>query len=432
MDWGWQEKQHRIGQLMDQIMPLMTAGRAADAVPVQREALGLARELVVARPDDATFRQGLASILYGMGSTLTDAGHADEAVRLLDECQAIYEQLAVPEAYMADVCARRARAYSVAGRGVSAVLDADEAVVRYTRLDARDPDGAHALDLARVLTLAAVVQHRVGDQDLAVAAADEAIFAYTRGPAVPRTGPVDFHYLMMALEVVAEAHTIAGRAALATDADDSLISLLENRGTGQVAGALARLGLRQGDPVLTGRAREIDAAGAAEAVARVTAARLPTFADALTAAGIGALFQDLVANAQRSPTQSGRVNSDPRLALMNASALAPHAVRMLDGEAVDPGPGLRLALETHYLFVFASKGGEANLRYNFSAFGPDWARVVSGAASAFHRRGDTALAQDLTGWLAGITLRLEPFLDGDLRELYDACHAVIGTVGLPR
>ncbi|WP_217180090.1 hypothetical protein [Streptomyces sp. AC495_CC817] len=68
------------------------------------------------------------------------------------------------------------------------------------------------------------------------------------------------------------------------------------------------------------------------------------------------------------------------------------------------------------------------MRSRFHEFGGTWARLLLALIAACEAApGDAALAEDLTGWLGGVALRLQPFtlIDGATRRLVEECTALI-------
>ncbi len=374
------EREYEIGDLIDRIQLHMSRGQMDLAVPLQREAEALGRGLLEEAPDEPRYVQGLASVLYGMGSTLTATGEADEAVELLDECEALYEQLPDTDAYRADVCARRGMAESARGFGPSAVLELDDAVDRYIRLDSRDD-----LDLARVLALGATVWHRHADPDLAVAAADAAIRIHLNA------GGAITPYLIYALEVASQVHGAFGRFDLTRAVDEMAVQALS------AAADAERL--------------EQAKARQREHLAGVSSAgRAVTLAEAVElAAPLNDILQGLLIDprgTEKLPLPSGRCEGDARLAVIGGLALSEHALRLLDSS---PEAGRRLGLETHYLLAIGSRWEEANMRFNYGGIGTVWAAVVLATARSFEEAGDRGTCEDLKRWLGGIVSELTVF-----------------------
>lgn len=210
----------RISALLADVHRQVGRGRPAEAIAIQREAATEARKLAARFPDDLRLRQGLASVLYNLGSMLVSTGDVAAAVPELDDCLDLYESLsdAVADAGLlcADVRARRGLARAVLGQAASAIVDADAAVVAYLRATAGDPDHLLGGEVARVLSENAVVLARHGDPDLAVASADAALGYYAsaaqRSPSGGLPAP-DGGYVRSAAAVSAMFHLAAGRLA---------------------------------------------------------------------------------------------------------------------------------------------------------------------------------------------------------------------------
>ena len=61
---NWGAAAARIGALLADAQRQLESGRWAEAIAVQRQAAGEARELGARFPDDAALRQSVASVLY--------------------------------------------------------------------------------------------------------------------------------------------------------------------------------------------------------------------------------------------------------------------------------------------------------------------------------------------------------------------------------
>ncbi|WP_018350559.1 hypothetical protein [Longispora albida] len=382
------------------------------ALPLLLEARALGDELLAMDPGDPGRLRATGSLLYNLGGALTQAGRPEEAVTVLEEAEECYAPLPGTEHLIADVQCRRATALAAGGRGASAVVTADEAVHRYLRLEAYEDDSPYYADLARVLVMNARVLHACGDPDLAVAAADEAIGMYTgygQGATFDITQE-NLNYLVMALEVVAEALTVR-EPDRAAGADESIVALLDGSAyTADLARACARLGQRGGGAAQASRARELNARQAAEALSRLREPGRPALAESLAAAGAAGELGSLVTSGETMPIISGRVGGDPSLAAEAGRRLAGYATRLL---RTDPQHGQRLALEAHYLFAFASRSNAPELRYAFWETGQVWAGLLADATRSFAEAGDKRMALDLVGWLAGVMRNLGPLALAD-------------------
>jgi tetratricopeptide (TPR) repeat protein len=181
--------------------------------------LTIARNLAGINPEEHLHIEAMASMLYSMASALNTLGRPAAAVAALEESEQCYHALGAAgvlaaEPLIADVLARRGLAQHARGYGASAVLDLDAAVSAYRRLYTGHANAPHALNLARVLAINAVVLRLYGDPDLAVASADSAIRLYNS-----RLHTVDFRmqaatharYLQMAAGVASELHAAHGR-----------------------------------------------------------------------------------------------------------------------------------------------------------------------------------------------------------------------------
>jgi hypothetical protein len=137
-----------------------------EAVRVQQRAAELARDLVGRFPVNERLRQGLASVLYTLGAQLCETGDPQGAVTVLDECHDLYAGLrGVPEVdlLVADVRLRRGIAQALCGRGASALVDGDAAVMAYATTVGTVIEDPRWRDAARTLSGHAAILFRFGD-----------------------------------------------------------------------------------------------------------------------------------------------------------------------------------------------------------------------------------------------------------------------------
>ncbi|MEU1269559.1 hypothetical protein [Streptomyces sp. NPDC005799] len=450
----------------------MIAGRSVDAVPFQQEARRLMYLLVGRDHDDREAKRMLGSVLYGLGSTLASAGQPDESLAALTECAGVYEELGElgePEMrpLVADVHVRKALVLADLGRGVSAVIEADQAVMTYLELGAGSSDSPLCLDLARVLSLNASVLYDYGDRDLAVCSADWAVRFYLSQAEALNEGPqteafVHGRYLRGSAGIAARVHIQQGRPEIAlavgaTEVHTARAMALTNApgDLAHLVNALVHHGLNlreagRGDEAgeFIGEARELDPLTTAEATRAWqsltgqdtgSAERSPstTFAAALAAAArrlgddrVPSVLRDLAFDpADGATTMVPSLRCEKQTAPAVATLLAGLAVDLLD----DPDPhsardaGL-LGREAHYLFAAASRAQVLSMRYQFHDFGATWARMLLALIPAFETGpGGAVIATDLAGWLAGITLRLQPFalVDQVSGRLVEECNALV-------
>jgi hypothetical protein len=161
---------------------LVTAGRMQDAVPLQRKAVALVREIAgeqsTPSPDDLLMLGGLQ---YGLGASLLSVGEPLPALSALEEAEQCYRTLwdagdaSMPQ-LIADVKLRRARAFGRTGSATAAILETDAAVQFMTPSDPGAPAPLqYELDRARLLAGNATILAAHGDPDLAAESADIAV-----------------------------------------------------------------------------------------------------------------------------------------------------------------------------------------------------------------------------------------------------------------
>jgi tetratricopeptide (TPR) repeat protein len=449
-------QEQRVMGLLDQAQREMGSGRLDTALRLQGEAIALSRELAGQHPDDPRNQLSLASALYSLGSMLTGAGQAGQAVQVLDESEQFYRQITgspgMPQTapLIADIAVRRALAFAADGRGASAVLEAAKAVEFYEPLADAGGGGPHRRDFARVCADNAKILARFGDPDMAVGSADRALRIYlSRRSAQNRVAVErqDIGYLVTAASVAAPIHAWYGRAdvgliaALAAvqfagiaplqESLDAVTARVNRMNGAQRAGFGQEVAAALRAPAGPGAGGDVAAVVQAVTVFRQLAnvlmpeppardERLTTLAEALDTLGHSELGTGITRPALDCAiiTPGGRCS--PQLAPAYALRLAELAVSRLPAAQAD---GLRIGLEAHYMFATASRLQVSAMRHQLADFGPGWARVLLACSAAFEQLGDMRMALDLAAWAAGAAGQLLPFalLDSSLAAQARQC-----------
>lgn len=409
---GRSAPEREVAELLQRARKAARVGNPETAAQAQEAAVAVQRRLVAADPDEPRHREQLGHILYALGRSRTDAGRPDDAVTALDEAEAVY--LALPRRFpvgdrVADVQARRATAYGLAGAGASAMVDAQSAVVHHRVHAPDDPDDPAQLALARALAVNSDVLAAYGDPDLAVGSADRAVRLVLRQlPDWRGTPDAAEHaaHLRQALTVAVTVHTAHGRADLAAQARTVAQRLGPDR--------------RPAATVLAGRQRS----------ARPPALRV-TVASALRAAQLlgrpeprvgdravvrPAVDVELVVPLDRVLMSIGAGATSADAAARLGRSLAGLAADLLPG---DPRAGIRLGLEAHVLLAGASRLESTALRHQLPAYGPGWARILLACSRRAEADRDPALALDLAAWAGGVAEQLFPatLVDQEAREV---------------
>ncbi|WNZ09958.1 hypothetical protein [Streptomyces sp. 11x1] len=479
----------RVGELFTEAQVLMLNGRPGEGVPLQQEARRLMYDLIERNPADRAAKEMLGSVLYGLGSTLTSANEPGQALDALTECAALYEELAQQPAggggnaasdgraasamvpLLADVHARKAHALSVLGHGASALVESDEAVMSYLGLGADATDSPHHLDLARVLSLNAGVLYNFGDRDLAVCSADWAVRYYlAKGESINSGSLAEAvmhgQYLREAAGIAARIHTEQGRLSIAVGAGAAQVqtarALAQSdspNDRAHLASALTRHGLdlrvagrtAEGNELIR-EARGIDPAAEADATRewqsltgrspeRGGRRTIASYSAALAAASrvlgedaVPAVLRDLAFDPSAGATTvTPSLRCEPQTAPVLATLFAEAALGLLRAPGSDSaGAAGVLGLQAHCLFASASRVQATLMRSRFHEFGSTWARLLLALIAACEADpADAALAEDLTGWLGGVALRLQPFtlIDGVTERLVEECTALIDRRG---
>jgi tetratricopeptide (TPR) repeat protein len=385
---------------------LHAQGDLAAAIDRLQGACALVREVIEEGPQDPGNTRQLASMLYTLGEWMLEREDLPASVEALDEAEALYRSLGEQAAQQAaDVVIRRALVHSMAGKPLSAVADAQQAVSACLGWDEDEDVGdAERLDHARVVAWAGFVQLQSGgDPDLAVSAADWALQIYLDGLrvgdelVVPAGHATAFRNAAWVATVV---HTAAERRDLA---DTAHFLLRATNGDTQV--------------------------DIGETVTHVRTSQ-PTLAQVLGYTGRRDLAQALTAPAIESQILVPAMRCPPQLAPAYAKALGDLQGRVSDREDV------LLGLEAHALFATASRLRVPTMRYRFGEVGPSWAAAVLNLGQRMIEFGEAAAAVDAADWLTAIIGQLAPYTvvaDSIAHSTAMACsswqHAIYTAVG---
>lgn len=365
-------------------------GDLAGAVERAQRACALVREAMEAGPTDLSDTQQLGSMLYALGEWLLQSGEHAAAVKALVEAEEAYQRLGgLAGQLVADVVIRRARVHAAAGQPLSAIAEAQQAVVGSLALSAEDDDDAEgAIPAARVLAWAAKVQLDIGgDPDVAVGAADwalrEFLAAFRRDDRLELPA-VHASAVRAAAGVAYVVHTAAGRDELA-----------------RVARWFFTL------------ASEGDSLPGSQAVARVVSSQ-PTLAQALRVAGWPGLIERLTAPATEVRILVPAMRCPAELAPAHAQTLSE---LLLDAPERDE---LLFGLEAHALFAAASQEQVPSMRHEFGHFGRQWAAAVVNFGQRHLEQDGVPAALDAAAWLTGIIGKLAPYALIDPQVRFEA------------
>jgi tetratricopeptide (TPR) repeat protein len=397
----------RISELIERSDMARLRDDADNAISLRREANTRARALAERFGNDPRHEQSIAGSLYTIGAVAIEYGRPAEAVEALDESQQLYEALGSRGAltslpFVCDVRARRARALVALGRGASAVVDADGAVRGYwTLVEGMADDHPRHLDLARVLTAAALIQYQFGDPDLAVGAADTVIRMYlARASAINRSPDMAEHarYMIDAVIVAERVHRAHGRTDLAAAAQQmfqQIVPSAEHRSI--VAAAVV-------SPHAT-----LVAPGASlpSTLARVLATHDQELAQRTTRPAVECAIQ---VPSERAP--------GPLAYLAGI-----HLAGLVDSVSA-PADQLRVGLEAHWVLAAASEQQTFEMRYSFEPAGLAWMKALLTCSSLLEQAGDFVLALDLMSWAAGVAQQLLPhgFANRGTADAVHDCH----------
>lgn len=414
----------------------LAAGTLLDSTSsAGQETIESIRARVNAQPGDARAVRRLAKMLRDSAADTPPA----EAIAPLEESESLYASLGGPAAEIADVRCRKGAAQAAAGRGASAVLTLDEALMGYDSAGANLPGSPYFLDCAQAFLVNAQVLRRYGDPDLAVASADCALRQYlTMRDEINRApdGPVHLGRFHEALVIASELHAAGGRLHLALQVDDLAIRGAPAAGD-TAAKARARMAVHLRADGRTREAEELSQqvrASSPEALmeAEGTFARpeRPTLRQAVDAArsalGAGIVPRSLETvltdpgDASEAAWCASTRCADEAMAAA-ASHLAQAAHRLATTSPGHRESGRTLAMEAHYMFAVASAAQAPDLRYGFSSHGLHWARTLLWLAQSVYGEEDPAMTGDLADWLRGVLMQLLPhsLIDPEAQTVFE-------------
>jgi tetratricopeptide (TPR) repeat protein len=411
------------------------SGEVAAALAAHRLAEGELRGRLRRHPDDPAVHEKLASVLYSLGSSLVVGGQPGEAAKVLHDSEHHYRRSAATdvELLIADVQARRAGAHTRAGHPVSALTDIDQALTTYAVHGVHLEGPPRSLDLARVLSQAAVVHRVHGDADQALNCAGQAMARYNEGyAAVNENPPAHLGYAIgMAADTASALEAAKGNWSTALAIDDMVLKVVE-QGWGDLAAALARKGVHlraagraaEAQPFLA-RAAELSGTAVEREQRILTEPRPRTLDEALRTAGaatglVGVAVLRRALTAEESFSATARVR-DP-------AAAPAHARRLADvAAAVDPDTdgdaAWRLALESHLLYhaLFRKR---ADFGPGLRAYGDAWATALRVMVRVSGLHGGEAMQGDVRAAVDHFTEKTAPVADEPrLRTALDALRA---------
>lgn len=219
------EREQLVSEMVDEAEALRERpGGMPRAIRLLAKASDIVAGLASEHPEDLRHLQQLGSMQYTLAAMQRQTGGFQESLAACDAAEQAYRALGErsPETdvdgLLADVRVRRAMAHAAAGNAASALSEATAGLSIWLGLTGESVTSPRRLDLARVLSMNAVVLARWGDPDLAVASADQAIRIYIADRpsatqfALPRT---HYCYLGWACAVAGSRHAQHGRIAVA-------------------------------------------------------------------------------------------------------------------------------------------------------------------------------------------------------------------------
>jgi hypothetical protein len=365
-----EEGQHRYGR-----------GDRAGAIEKYLAGCVIVRQMVADGVPEAVGGTQLGAMLYTLGQWQLEAADLPGAVASLTEAEEAYGGLGEESAgLVADVVIRRALVHRAGGEPLSAMADAQQAVITAFNWGRQAGDD-RAVPVARVLGLAAEVQLFIGgDPEVAVAAADWSVQAYQEvlfadgQLAVPREQAFALRSAMRAAAVV---HTAYGRTDLARPLHANVLAL-------------------DGEPW-----PEFD-----DAVAHVRDFQ-PTLDAALHAAGHDDLAGRL-AKFRETEREGVILVPATRCRMQDTPAVARELADAQTNLSIGVPEQLLLGLEAHALFAEASRRRVPRLSRQFGEFGPVWAVAVMNFGQRMLDFGLDSAARDAARWLRGIVFQLQP------------------------
>lgn len=387
------EIEHVLGTLLQYGRAAIASPRPADGAEAMRQAARMARGLLADAPGEERYQRGLGGVLYGLAAALNDAGEYAEAIDALREAQAAYRLVPAGDIpfLVADVQMRRAVSLAVTGAGISATVDAQDAVMTYRA--SADPDRVNDsyLGLARTLMLACDIFGAFADPHIGLAAARQGLAWISRAIAGQRTALDEPTRLAMiqAASVEVALLEVLGRVGEAAASG----AVLETLGAGPVATlSAARLGS-------TGQPAALETTEAAVFVLERVSGRDDGLRDLLLRPGHEQAFAPVLL------PRPGRIPA----AGYRAALAAEDALRYGDRA------GVPLGLIAHYLLAacFSETLAEAAAATPADP-GPAsdglaaWCRLLSALAARLDADGEEALARDAAGWGRQVAAAISP------------------------
>jgi tetratricopeptide (TPR) repeat protein len=404
----------RVGLLLPRGQEALVAGDLDAALAHFGEAAGLTRQLVAEHPGESSWLSNLGVVLYSLAGALNGVGRFAESVQVLTEAEDAYQKSAPPaqqDLLVADVRLRRAAALAEQGAGVSAVIDAQAAVLAYIGRARHDSVDEAYLGLARSLMMASDVFGAFADPAMALEAARQGLSWIVEAV---NSGQVD---------VRDHAYAVIQAASVELTLLDAL-GRSEERAS--AAGLLQWLAA-QAVPTLT--QRKLGNAGLSAASGGVDAA----VRSLLLVTGSDYGLEELLIRNPVGPLCAPVLRVPPEKLIMAAGGAA-EAASLLLGRGV--AAGLRLGLEAHFLMAYAL---EQSLRHHGA--GPPaeadrmlvrWCRLLATIAARLEADGDVPLARDVAHWGTKMFLLIDPDHDApeDNATLAEAT-AVFARLGSP-
>jgi hypothetical protein len=470
------EREQLVSEMVDEAEALRgQPGGVPRALRLLERASDIVAVLASEYPEDLRHLRQLGSMQYTLAAIQRQTGGFQESLAACDVAEQAYRALGErsPEtdvdALLADVRVRRAMAHAAAGNAASALSEGTAGLSIWLGLTGEPDTSPRRLDLARVLSMNAVILARWGDPDLAVASADQAIRIYIadRPTATQFALPSVHHrYLGWACAVAGSRHAQHGRIDVALYAANLRLRLFDAAAHPEVDRAHAQLDAlpeqrqRAFGQRVAERLRQVSAPTRALTVGPMfppdpdldEVVEIMTHLGDLAETPLGrqlglrpvqppAPLQRLTLRAALERCTTGGIapgrDVDGLLSRLTAPALdctilspahrtgmrgnpmAAYQLAMLVPPArdLDPIVALRLALEAHAMLAFADENRHPAIRTDRGQLiKPAWATALLTGSRIAAGLNLTSLALDLAAWACGVAESVAPFaiLDTDL------------------
>lgn len=451
--WGRYQRQHKVSRLEGEIQRLVADRRPEEAIPLQREAIALVREIVSEQPTpgSADLRM-LGALLYGYAITMLNVDMPMVALTALNDAEECYRTLrglgeADMDQLIADVKLRRARVLHMNGRLALAIFESAAALHMMTPPPEDDASAREQYDLdrARMLLGNATILSPFGDPDLASESADAAIrLLLLRREQINVSDTRDYYVDMLreAATLAQELHAGQGRTEVALAAGSVAVDTFELAPATRVVPlrgsssplpafrrrALAKAAMQHG-LLLVSAGRQSEGAGQI-ALARQTDAETADVVEAKwTGTGAGPISlatalgtarrvlgeqqvpDELLRLAPKTGLPGAPLTPSERCSAQERDLMARSLARVSLGLPRWSGEALRIGFEANCLFALSSSDDQPDVTQWHEKNAGSWATMLEACIDACDEQTNVKLGSEFRVWLGEAASVVDPFRD---------------------